>query len=195
MRAMTNRSSVSLNGVATLERLAWPPYPGVMTTLLASIGVTTLFLGLSAITGLAWLTWVGLGLMAVVVGLHLWRFWQARKQRALAREQLQANLIGQCRSLNESSFLKRHNIGDEPLLLVLTDDALHLGHRNPLDIFATVPLYNVESAAANSSTSNPVLKLDIRTNSERVHTLALSNFEANAPATMWAEALVRTQRN
>lgn len=192
---MTNRSSTSLTGVATLERLAWPAYPGVMTTLLASIGLTTLFLGLSAVTNTPWLTWLGLALMVVVVGLHLWRFWQARKQRAIAREQLHATLIGQCRSLDESSFLKRHNIGAEPLLLVLTDDALHLGHQNPLDIFATVPLYNVESAAANGSAVNPVLKLDIRTNGERIHTLALSHFESNTPAHVWAEALGRSQRN
>lgn len=191
---MTNRSSTSLKGVAALEPLAWPSYPGVMTTLLASIGVTTLFLGLSAVTNTPWLTWVGLGLMAGVVGLHLWRFWQARKKRALTREQLHANLIGQCRSLDDSSFLKRHNVGAERLLLVLTDDALHLGHHNPLDIIATVPLYNVESAAANGTAAKPVLKLDIRTNSDRVHTLALTDFEANAPAQVWAEALGRTQR-
>lgn len=191
---MTNRSSASSNGVPSLQSLAWPSYPGVMTTLLAAIGVTTLFLGLSAVTNTIWFTWVGLGLMVGVVGLHLWRFWQARQKRAIAREQLHANLIGQCRSLEDSSFLKRHNIGDEPLLLVLTDDALHLGHHNPLDIIATVPLYNVESAAANGSAAKPVLKLDIRTNSERVHTLALTDFEANTPAQLWAEALGRTQR-
>lgn len=191
---MTNRSSTSSNGVARLQSLAWPSYPGVMTTLLAAIGITTLFLGLSAVTNTVWFTWIGLGLMVGVVGFHLWRVWQTRQKRAVAREQLHANLIGQCRSLEESSFLKRHNIGAEPLLLVLTDDALHLGHHNPLDIIATVPLYNVESAAANGSAAKPVLKLDIRTNSERVHTLALTDFEANAPAQMWAEALGRTQR-
>ena len=191
---MTNRSSTSLTGLATLERLAWPSYPGVITTLLAAIGVTTLFLGLSAVTATAWLTWVGLGLMALVIALHLWRFWQTRQKRALAREQMQATLMGQCLSVEDSSFLKKHNMGAEPLLLVLTEDALHLGHRDPLDIVATIPLYNVESATANGTAANPVLKLDIRTNGERIQTVALTNFETNAPAHVWAEALVRTQR-
>lgn len=188
---MTNRSSASLPGIATMEQLAWTPYPGVMTTLLAGIGVTTLFLGLSAITNTVWLTWVGLGLMTVILAAHLWRFWQARRNRALTREQFNAALISQCRSSEENTFLKRHNIGEEPLILVLTDDALHLGNRDPLDIFATFPLYNIESVATNGNPANPTLKLEVRTNGERVHTLAFHHFETNAPAEAWATALTR----
>lgn len=191
---MTNRSSASLKAIATLEPLAWPSYPGVMPTLLAAIGLTTLFLGLSAVTNTAWFAWVGLVLMTGVVGLHLWRFIQTRRRRAFTREQLHATLIGQCRGLEDSSFLKRHNIGADPLVLVLTDDALHIGHRNPLDIFATVPLYNVYKATSTGTASDAILKLDIRTNSDRVHSLALTDFEANAPAPSWAEALGRSQR-
>jgi hypothetical protein len=190
---MTNRSSTSLGGMAGMEKVAWTPYPGVMTTLLAGIGVITLFLGLSTITNTIWFTWIGLGLMGFIVGAHLWRYWQARRNRVLAREQLHATLISQCRSSEESSFLKRHHIGTEPLILVLTEDSLHVGHRDPLDIFATVPLYNVEKVALNGNSTNPTLKLEVRTNGERVHTLAFNDFESNAPARAWAEALEHKQ--
>ena len=191
------RSSASLSNAIVSDTLLWPEYPGVLTTLLASIVVVTLFLGFSSLTGQRFLAWVGMGLMVLIVGFHLYRWQQARKQRESAKEQLRANLISQCRTTEESPFLQRHHIGKEKVVLVLTENALQIGHRHPLKLFATVPLYNIESAAVtasekeNATPSHPVLDLALRTNGERLYHLLLSDFESHAPAAMWAQALTK----
>jgi hypothetical protein len=190
MRAMSERSSASIPPAVTAERLAWSRYPGVVTTLLAAIAITTLFLGLSSVTSTVWLTWVGLGLMGAVVVLHLWRVWNTRRQRTDAQAHFHAQLIGSCRPIEENAFLKRHNVSEDPLVLLLTEDALQFAYIDPLNIFATLPLYNIEAATlTENGTNNPTLQLNVRTAHDRLYTLKLADFESHAPAPRWAQAL------
>lgn len=184
--------------------LAWPDYPAISTTLLAAVGVAGLFLGLGTLTMEGWVTWLGLVVAAGVLASHLLRYRRVYARRSALREALDARLIGQCRGLGESTFLRAYSEGEEPLLLVLTDDALHVGRPDPLEIFATLPLYDISHVQAGTVShprwdtdevgdaaagAAPVLNLAVRMSGQRVHRLAFGGFERRVPPSLWETTL------
>lgn len=184
--------------------LAWPDYPSVFTTLLAAGAVAGLFLGLGTLTVQGWVIWLGLVIAAGILASHVVRHRQATQRRAQARTALGARLMSQCKSLGGSSFLQRYHDGMDPVVLVLTDDALHIGHPDPLHIFATLPLYEIDDVQVgpvkdpkwdsdemqHDLADEPnALNLAVHMSGQKIYRLAFSQFEKHAPPDMWATSL------
>jgi hypothetical protein len=87
---------------------------------------------------------------------------------------------------------------------VLTDDALHIGHREPLNIFASLPVYNINDAQAGHvaepkwntdsvptefSGQQDVLNLAVQMRAPKVYHLAFYDFEKQVPSSVWANRI------
>lgn len=186
--------------------LSWPDYPSLVTTLVAAASVAAIFLGVGTLTRQGWVTWVGLVIAAGVLASHSWRHRQATEQRDATRQHLDARLISRCRRLGGPSFMQVYYDQTEAVVLVLSDDALHILHDEPLQIFSTIPLYDVEDAAAGPvarplweedcvtdalDDENHVLNLAVRLEGSKSFRLAFTNLECDAPPPLWANALRR----
>lgn len=176
--------------------LGWPQYPSVVTTLLAASGIILLFVGVSLLTATRWLTWVGLGLMVLIAGIHLMRYRQAQAQRQGAQTQLKARLVSRCMSAGDNPFLERFRANDDPVVLVLNDDSLQLGHIKPLTIFSSIPLYDIQGiflpagpTQGGEEATKAELTISFTANNDRHYLLALKEFERHAPASKWVELL------
>jgi hypothetical protein len=187
--------------------LRWPDHPSIGTTLLAAVGTAGIFLGLGTLTAQGWVTWLGLVIAAGILASHSWRHREAQKRRAATRQLLDARLISRCRRLGGPSFMQVYYDGTDSVVLVLSDDALHIYHGEPLQIFSTIPLYVIEDASAGP-VENPlweednvpdgltdegkVLNLAVRMGGPKSFRLAFTNLERGAPPDLWAEALRRS---
>lgn len=187
--------------------LVWPDYPDILTTLLAAVGVAGIFLGMGALTEQGWVTWVGLVVAAGVLGSHVVRYRRATAQRALAQQLLGARLISHCRRLGGPSFVQSYFDGMERVVLLLTDDALHICQNDPsLQIATTLhfyeirdvqigrveaPLWDADLAGETLENQEGVLNLAVQRGGARIYRLAFSGFESHAPAESWHHALAR----
>jgi hypothetical protein len=187
--------------------LAWPNYPEILNTLLSAVGVAGIFLGLGTLTQQAWVTWLGLVVSAGVLGSHVVRYRRASAQRQMAREMLGARLICHCRRVGGPSFMQTYYDGNEQVVLLLTDDALHICQADtPLRISSTIPFYDIQDvqvgpvkeplwdsdiAGETLEDKKDVLNLAVRMSGPRVYRLAFCDFERHAPAEAWATALSR----
>jgi hypothetical protein len=183
--------------------LGWPSFPAVTSTLLAGVSVIGLFLGLGTLTGQSWVTWFGLLVAAGILAAHVVRYRRALRQRHRAQETLSAHLISHCKHLGGSSFMQQYYEDLDHVVLVLTEDALHICvDDNPLNIFTTVPLYDITEVQLGPDRADEpdqkapvvqreILNLAIRTSGQRLYRVSFSNFEKQAPAALWADNLRR----
>ena len=189
--------------------LAWPDYPAITTTLLAAVGIAGVFLGIGTLTSQSWVVWLGLIVAVSLLGYHVVRYRRARAQRALTQTMLGAHLISHCRHFGGPKSMQEYYRGGERVVLILTDDALHIcPDDSPLQIFTTVPLYalqvaEVEGRAAEADLlpvladlkdQKEMLSLGVQLNSYAVQRLLFCDFEKNSPPTCWAHALNRMLR-
>lgn len=187
-----------------VSNLAWPDYPDIFNTLLTAVSVAGIFLGLGTLTNETWFTWLGLVVTAGVLGYHLIRYRQIMEQRTQARQTLGAQLMSHCKYLGGSDFMKRQSDNTERVVLVLTDDALHIGHREPLNIFASLPVYNIndaqtghvdepkwntDSVPTEFSGQQDVLNLAVQMRGRKVYHLAFYDFEKQVPSSVWANKI------
>lgn len=186
------------------NNLAWPDYPDILSTLLTAVSVAGIFLGLGTLTNETWFTWLGLVLSAGVLGYHIIRYRQIIQQRTDATQILGAQLISHCRYLGGSDFMKMQRDNTERVVLVLTDDALHVGHREPLNIFASLPVYNINDAQVGHlaepkwntdsvppelSQQEDVLNLAVHMRGSKIYHLAFYDFEKEVPSSVWANRI------
>jgi hypothetical protein len=167
---------------------AWPEHPDIFVTLLATVATASLFLGVGTLTQQHWLTWVGLVVAAAVLFSHLFRHRCAQSRRQATAHVMQASLISRCRVRGGSNFMNAYTDSGEPVVLALTDNALHLCQPDPVRVFLTIPLYNIEDLSVVEFSHWDALHLLARLGEQREHHLIVYDFESHAPVQAWVAA-------
>jgi hypothetical protein len=168
---------------------AWPEHPDIFVTLLATVATASMFLGVGTLTWQHWLTWVGLVVAAAVLFSHVFRHRRAQARRAATARVMQARLISRCRVRGGSNFMNAYTDSGEPVVLALTDNALLLCQPDPVRVFLTIPLYNIEDLSVVEFSQWDALHLLARLGEQREHHLILYDFEQHAPVAAWDGAV------
>lgn len=169
--------------------LSWPRYPSKISTLLALVGGMALITGIGILVGQRWLTGVGYLLGAAFVIYHLVAHYQVRRQRHATLLANAARLVSHCKQLGATPTLQPYFAQRDDVVLMLTDDALHLfGDSDPLDLFTSIPLYEI-AGVGHSDTDRGSLELLIEAGRQRPYLLRFNHFEPTAPASAWVTAL------
>lgn len=186
--------------------IVWPDHPQVFNTLLLAATAATLMLGLATLMHQPWLTWLGLVIAAGILVWHVWRYRQVMRERRRTHQVLDAQLIGRCRGTGGPRSMQLYYDEHERMLLLLTDDALHICSSQPLQVVSTIPLYNIADAQVGQPQTPlwevdrieatwkddvDALNLAVRMGGETLHRLAFHDFERHAPPEQWADALRR----
>jgi hypothetical protein len=171
---------------------SWPAYPQITTTLLAAVTVAGVFVGIGSLTQQTWMFWLGLLTVGGVMGSHILRYWSVRVQRRDAREAWHAQLICQCSTATGTGLrlMQGYFRAREPVLLILTENALHLSCSDQLQIVHTIPLYNIVEAQVvqlpmTQAASSTALHLSVHSQGNLLDELAFYGFERHAPASLW----------